>query len=202
MIGKILRFIIVLGLCCVVMGGGVAVLYAIFKEDLLKRDNETKEEAILAVCPAGATVVIEKPLSGKPFGADAVYVAKTADGQPAAYIAGGAAPGYSGLVEVVISVSAKDRQIGRIVVVRQSETPGLGATVAETKSTWTLWDKLLGGGQAERLINPFLDQFPGRKPDQFKDIHAITAATITSNATKRAAAQAYDRIREVVDKPQ
>jgi Na+-translocating ferredoxin:NAD+ oxidoreductase RnfG subunit len=85
-------------------------------------------------------------------------------------------------------------------VASQAETPGLGTRVAEERSTLTLWDKLFGGGDTERLVNPFLDQFAGKKPEEFKEVHAITAATITSNATKKAAEQAVERIRKAVAK--
>jgi hypothetical protein len=75
--------------------------------------------------------------------------------------------------------------------------------VAEQKSNFTLWEKLFGpskAGKTEQLINPFLDQFPGKKPEQFSQVQAITAATITSNATKRAVEQALERIRDAVGK--
>ena len=199
MIRNVLRFLVVLGVCCIVMGGGVAVLYAVFKADLARRDNETKETAIRQAAPAGATVDLEHPLVGKPFEADAVYVAKGADGKPAAYIAGGEATGYSSVVRVVVAALPPDFAVSRVVVVSQAETPGLGTRVAETKSTATLWDKLFGSAATEQLLNPFLDQFAGKSPARFKDVHAITAATITSNAAKQAATQAVDRIRKAVE---
>jgi len=199
MIRNVLRFLVVLGVCCIVMGGGVAVLYAVFTADLARRDNETKETAIRQAAPAGATVDLERPLVGKPFEAGAVYLAKGADGKPAAYIAGGEATGYSSVVRVVVAALPPDFAVSRVVVVSQAETPGLGTRVAEAKSTATLWDKLFGSAATEQLLNPFLDQFAGKSPARFKDVHAITAATITSNAAKRAATQAVDRIRKAVE---
>ena len=200
MIRNIVRFIVVLGVCCVVMGGGVAVLYAVFKGDLARRDNEAKETAIREVTPQGAAVDLEHPLVGKPFEAEAVYVAKDAGGKPVAYIAGGEATGYSSVVKVVVAALPPDFAVSRVVVVSQRETPGLGTQVAEARSNLTLWDKLFGSAAAEQLLNPFLAQFAGRRPAQFKDVHAITAATITSNAAKRAATEAVGRIRKAAEK--
>jgi RnfABCDGE-type electron transport complex G subunit len=199
MIRNILRFIVVLGLVCLLTGGGVAILYAIFKGDLERRENEAREAAVRAVSPAGTMVNLQDPVAGKPFAPDAVYVARDTRGKPAAYIAGGQATGYSSLVKVMVSVRLADLAVERIVVVDQKETPGLGTRVAETRSTQTLWQKLFGAEQPEELFNPFLDQFVGKKPAEFINVHAITAATITSNAAKAAAAQAVERIRKALE---
>jgi len=199
MIRNIIRFIVILGLCCLVMGGGVAVLYAVFKADLARRDNEAREFAIREVAPEGSAVDLEKPVSGRPFADDAVYVAVIGD-KTAAYIAGGEATGYSSTVRVMVSLRAANRKIEKIVVVSQNETPGLGTRVAESRSNFTLWDKLFGAKEAEQLFNPFLGQFAGKTPAEFKDVHAMTAATITSNATKRAAEQAIQRIQKALEK--
>jgi Na+-translocating ferredoxin:NAD+ oxidoreductase RnfG subunit len=224
MIRNIIRFVVILGLCCLVMGGGVAVLYAVFKADLARRDNEAREFAIREVAPEGSTVDMNRPIAGRPFADDAVYAATIGD-KMVAYIAGGEATGYSSTVRVVLSVRAidydgqywaanpnqkppaitftvraADRKIEKIVVVSQNETPGLGTRVAESRSNFTLWDKLFGAREAEQLFNPFLGQFAGKTPAEFKDVHAMTAATITSNATKRAAEQAIERIQKALEK--
>ena len=203
MIRNLIRFVVILGLACLVMGGGVAILYAVFKADLQHRADEAQREATSAVCPAGATVDMKAPMAGRPLAPDAVYAAKTADGQVAAYLASGEASGYSSIVRVMVGVKPEDFSILRVVVLSQAETPGLGATVAEQKSNFTLWEKLFGpseAGKTEQLINPFLDQFPGKTPDRFGQVQAITAATITSNATKAAVRQAIERIRTAVEK--
>lgn len=81
------------------------------------------------------------------------------------------------------------------MVVSHTETPGLGAHVAEHLSTYTLWQKLFGADEPEEFISPFLDRFKGKRQDEVAGIQAITAATITSSATKAAVGQALDRIR-------
>lgn len=203
MIRNLVRFVIVLSLVCVLSGGGVALLYAVFKGDLQKREDAARQEAITAVCPEGATINTEKPVAGQPFADDAVYAAAGADGKPVAYIAGGAAQGYSSMVRVMVGAKAGDLSVVRVAVLSQAETPGLGTNVAEQKSNFTLWEKVFGPGQAgkaEATFNPFLDQFPGKKVDGFGEIHAMTAATITSNATKAAVEQAITRIQKATGK--
>jgi RnfABCDGE-type electron transport complex G subunit len=201
MIRNLAKFVVILSLACLVIGGGVAALYGLYRGDIERRDLRIKEQAIQDVCPEGASVDPQAPIAGAPLAADAVYAARDSAGRTVAYVAQGEAQGYSSLLKVMVGVKAKYFSVIRVVVLSQQETPGLGATVAEQKSNFTLWEKLFGPSKAEKteqLINPFLDQFPGKKPEQFGQVQAITAATITSNATKRAVEQALERIRQAV----
>jgi len=199
MIRNIVRFVVILTLICVASGGGVAITYALFKDPIAGREKNEKKQAIVEVTPEGATVDADKPLAGQPFAPDAVYAARDASGKVVAYAAAGEAQGYASMVRVMASVTPEDLSILRVAVVSQAETPGLGTQVAESKSTYTLWEKLFGPSEpdkTERQINQFLERFPGRKAEQLKDVQAITAATISSNATKRATEQAIERIRK------
>ena len=215
MIRNLLKFVVILSVACLVIGGGVAALYGVFKGNLAARDLQTQTAAIQAVCPPGAAADLDHPIAGRPpdpiKGLDpkAVYVIHTYIGpvtvvdvrvQPTAYVAQGEAQGYSSIVRVVVSARAADLAVLRVVVVSQAETPGLGATVGETRSTYTLWQKLFGSSEAEQRVNAFLDQFTGKQTKDFSQIHSITAATITSNATKRAVEQAVQQIRDAAGK--
>ncbi|MCX5647801.1 MAG: FMN-binding protein [Planctomycetota bacterium] len=203
MIRNLAKFVVILSVACLVIGGGVAALYGLFRGDIERRDLRIKEQAIQDVCPEGASVDPQAPIAGAPMAADAVYAARDSAGRTVAYVAQGEAQGYSSLLKVMVGVRAEDLAVLRVVVLSQQETPGLGATVAEQKSNFTLWEKLFGpskAGKTEQLINPFLDQFPGKKPEQFSQVQAITAATITSNATKRAVEQAVQQIRDAAGK--
>ena len=198
MIRNILRFVIILGLACLVMGGGVAILYACFQGRLAARDRAATQEAIRAVVPEGAKVDLAKPLAGSTKDGSAVYAAVAADAgaRTVAWVAAGEAQGYSSVVKVMVGVTKEGNalKIHKVAVLSQAETPGLGATVAETRSTYTLWQKLFGSDEPERVFNPFLRRFETRQAGQVRDIQAMTAATITSNATKAAVAQAIGRI--------
>jgi len=198
MIRNLIKFIVILSLACLVIGGGVAALYGVFEGEIERRDLRIKEQSIQDVCPEGASVDPQTPSAGAPMAADAVYAARDSAGRTVAYIAQGEAQGYSSVVKVVVSTRADGFSVIRVVVLAQQETPGLGATVAETRSTYTLWQKLFGSGKAEQRVNAFLDQFTGKQSQEFPQIHSITAATITSNATKLAVEQALERIRDAV----
>lgn len=200
MIRNLAKFVVILSVTCLVIGGGVAALYGLYRGDIERRELEIKREAIDAVCPEGASVDPKTPIAGAPLAADAVYAARDSAGRPVAYVAQGNAQGYSSVIKVMVSVRAEDFSVIRVVVLSQQETPGLGATVGEARSTWTLWQKLFGSGEAEQWVNAFLDQFTGKRAQEFPQIHSITAATITSNATKRAVEQALKRIRDAAEK--
>ncbi|HUU09473.1 MAG TPA: FMN-binding protein [Phycisphaerae bacterium] len=201
MIRNLLKFTVILTLVCVVMGGGVAVLYGLWRDGIADRERATTQAAIETVAPEGTTVDTARPLAGDAQAGTAVYAARGAGGKVAGWVAAGAAPGYSSTVKVMVGARAPGLEIVRVVVVSQSETPGLGAQVAETWSNFTLWEKLLGPdepGKTEECANTFLRAFVGRQPDTVRDVQAITAATITSNATKAAVDQALGRIRNAI----
>ncbi|MGB2753827.1 MAG: FMN-binding protein [Phycisphaerae bacterium] len=200
MIRNLAKFVVILSVACLVIGGGVAALYGLYRGDIERRELRIKEQAIQDVCPEGASVDPEHPIAGVPMAADAVYAARDSAGGTVAYVAQGEAQGYSSLLKVMVGVRAEDFAVIRVVVLSQQETPGLGATVGETRSTYTLWQKLFGSGEAEQWVNAFLDQFRGKPVQEFPQIHSITAATITSDATKRAVEQALERIRDAAGK--
>ena len=97
--------------------------------------------------------------------------------------------------------------IRKVAVLAQQETPGLGTKIADSRSSWTLWEKIHLARPAgdEELINDFMDQFSadkrnkkGRPPltaAELDTVDAITAATITSNAVKNGVRDAVERIR-------
>ncbi len=204
MIRNILRFMIILGVLSVVSGGGVAVLYACFKAKIDDRERLEKKQGILAVCPEGTTVDPDHPLVGAPYAPDAVYAARDPSGKVVAYAASGAAGGYSSTIQVIVGLRADDFTVLHAVVVAQAETPGLGTQVAETKSNYTLWEKLFGPaapGETERQFNPFLERFQGKKAEEIPDVQGITAATISSSAVKKAVEQAVERAVQAAGAP-
>jgi len=202
MIRTLLKFVVILSLVCIVMGGGVAVLYGVWREAIAAREAADRRAAIQAAAPEGATADVENPLAGEAGTETAVYAARDPSGRTVAYVAAGSAQGYAGIVRVMVGArpAAEGLVIHKVVVTAQAETPGLGAKVAEHRSTYTLWQKLFGAEEPERVFNPFLERFKGKRRDQVPAVQAITAATITSDATKRAVQEALGRIREAVEK--
>ncbi|MBN2584423.1 MAG: FMN-binding protein [Planctomycetes bacterium] len=189
------RFVIILGIICLVMGSGVALIYAKFKDTIAARDEEQRAALRLQVLPGGEGFSKPEPLPG----ASDVYVVKADDGRPAAYAAEGAAQGYSSTVQVMVGVAADEQlTVRKVVVLYQQETPGLGANISEAKSTYNLWQKIgvQSSAEAEKTYNEFMDQFDAKSVGQLDQVDAMTAATITSNAVKTAVRRAVERVRQ------
>jgi len=197
-----LRFVLVLGLICLVMGCGVAVLFAAFQAQVRQKERQQFELALRQVLPEGKI----RLLAGSRDSETDVYVERDDQGKAVRYAACGAAQGYSSTVKVVVGVAAGTMAIHRVAVLRQQETPGLGANVSLTRSRWTLWDKIgqvLGvshRGEQEPFENAFLDQFPTRTVGDLVQVDAITAATITSDAAKDGVREAVARITDALEK--
>jgi len=201
MMQTLLKFVAILAAVCIVMGGGVAALYGLWRGRIAEREAAARRAAVRNVTPQGTTVDVDHPLAGEAGTPTAVYAARDAAGETAAYVAAGAARGYASTVRVMVGArpTPQGLAIHKVVVTAQAETPGLGAQVAERRSTFTLWQKLFGAAGPERVFNPFLARFEGKTARQVPDVQAITAATITSNATKEAVQQALARIRKAMD---
>jgi len=201
MIRTALKFVVILALVCTLMGSGVAVLYGLWESKIAGRQAAARRAAIRAAVPEGAAVDADHPVAGRAGTESAVYAAKDPQGKTVVYVAAGAAQGYASTVRVMVGARPADKGlvIHTVIVTAQAETPGLGAQVAEHRSTYTLWQKLFGADEPERTFNPFLHRFEGKTHDDLPGIQAITAATITSNAVKAAVDQALGRIHDAVD---
>jgi RnfABCDGE-type electron transport complex G subunit len=200
---NLLKFVVILALVCIVMGSGVAGLYGLWRGRIADRKAADRQRAIEHVTPEGTTVDAGEPVAGEAGTPSAVYAARDASGKTVAYVAAGAAHGYASTVRVMVGAkpTPDGLAIHKVVVTSQAETPGLGAQVAEQRSTHTLWQKLFGAEEPERVFNPFLERFEGKTAQAVPDIQAITAATVTSNATKEAVQQALRRIQEAIGRP-
>jgi len=203
-----IRFVIILGSICLIMGSGVAIIYAGFRDEIARKERLQFESLLLQVLPTGEGFSAPEPLpnAGDVFVVkDSAHTGGLRAGKPAAYAAEGAAQGYSSKVRVLVGAGA-DQQltIRKVVVVSQQETPGLGANISETRSRWTLWQKighelgLSGEGEIEQRYNKFLDQFEGQTVKRLDEVDAITAATITSDAVNTAVRRAVERIRHAI----
>jgi len=65
MIRNLIKFIIILSLACLVIGGGVAALYGLYRGDIERRELAIKEQAIQDVCPEGAKVASSRSWSAR-----------------------------------------------------------------------------------------------------------------------------------------
>lgn len=102
-----------------------------------------------------------------------VYFEGTHRNNIAGYVIRVSSKGYSGDIKMLVGV-ATDGKIKGVSVLEHTETPGLGARITEIKS-----------GEKKPW---FLEQFREKKIEEidFKNIQAITGATISSKAVLEA----------------
>jgi RnfABCDGE-type electron transport complex G subunit len=189
-----IRFVIVLGIICLVMGGGVAVLYATFEQKIAEKEARQLETARLAVLPQGNVERVP--------GSEDVYRSVNDQGDVLGYAAAGEEKGYSSTVKILVGFKPDGKTIHKVAVIDQMETPGLGANVNLTQSSYTLWQKikLQPTREPEVSRNAFLDKFVERNTQQLGEIDAMPAATITSDAVKNGVRQAADRVTKALGK--
>lgn len=94
------------------------------------------------------------------------------------------AKGYSSTIETVAGMLS-DGTITGIKITSQNETPGLGSRITEVKDDTTIWSFFAGRRKAKELKPWFQEQFAGKKINQLDQVHAITGATISSEAVMK-----------------
>nr|WP_256346625.1 RnfABCDGE type electron transport complex subunit G [Pseudomonas gingeri] len=95
------------------------------------------------------------------------------DGQPAAVVLQSRTQGYGGPLDLMIGIGANGRLLG-IKTLSHSETPGLGAKIADQGNLW--WQQWLGKSRADTPDSDWKLKTDGGQFDQ------IAGATITSRA--------------------
>lgn len=161
-----IRYGIILLVICLCASLVLSFTYKMTQSRIEAQMTADEKEALKDVFPT-ATSFEDKTLDGKTY-----YIAKK-DGQELGYVIKAEAKGYSSTIVMLIGVD-KTGRIEGVEVLSQQETPGLGAKIAEIKA-----------GEKDPW---FLRQFAGKKIEEvdLKNIQAITAATITSQAVTEA----------------
>lgn len=167
MIGKI-RPILTLMLICAVSAFTILNVEKTTKVYIQKQQEETIISGYKEVFPnlglikklnyAGNTVINE-------------VVASVNNGEVNGYIYTVKPSGYSGEITTMLAFDSKSHEITGVKILRQQETPGLGAKCKETSFT----ERFVGKAAAQPLSVV-------KNNASNNDIQAITAATITSRA--------------------
>ncbi|MFJ3372626.1 RnfABCDGE type electron transport complex subunit G [Pseudomonas sp. NPDC086251] len=132
--------------------------------DLLPADSYDNQPLAQPLTLANTTLANSTLLSG--------YRATKA-GQPSAVLLRSQTLGYAGAIELLIAIDANGRLLG-VKTLKQSETPGLGARIADWPNTWL--QAFTGKSQTEPADNGW-----ALKKDQGR-FDQIAGATITSRA--------------------
>ncbi len=179
-----LNMVLVLFAISVVAAGAVGGVNMLTKSTIEAAAKEAEVASLAAVLPQfdndPMTSAEEVTQEGTTL---TIYSAKQGD-EAVGYAVKTQANGFSGAIELMVGF-ATNGEIVNIVVLSQSETPGLGAKIADEG-------------------NPVKVSFVGKNVADLKlavrkdggDIEAITASTISSRAYTEAVKRAYDALVE------
>lgn len=173
---------IFLGVVAAVAAGLLSVVDASTRPRIEANEKKKSDEALKQVLPA-----FEKT-EDKKIGDVEFKVARDAAGNVVGFAGVAAQEGFSGKVEVMVGFNP-DGSIRKVLVTKQTETPGLGTVITDRKVQKTITDLLQGGEELVGLPpNQYLDQYEGRTAsgtawtvvNDGGDVDAKTGATITS----------------------
>ena len=174
------NMVIVLGLIAAITSSLLALVYIVTKEPLAKVQETKLNKAISDVVPGLDRFEEYKVKSA--IGEDSLtfYKAFNKDGE---YIGTAVKSydnnGFNGYIEIIVGFDENGNVI-KDVPLKQGETPGLGAKMADTESHFiTQW------------FGKNLSSFTPKVKKDGGDVDAITAATISSRAYCRAMDLAY-----------
>ena len=154
----------------------LSVVYNLTLVPIERQKQKTQEAAMSAVLPQAAGYrKIPADISGSIV---AVYEGEK-NGNTAGYVIQLAREGYSGKIDLIVGISAPDKKITGIRVLRHSETPGLGS-LSVKENFYRQYDN--------KALSP-LTVVRGVAPGE-QEIAAITSATITSRAITNAVNEA------------
>lgn len=85
--------------------------------------------------------------------------------------------GYGGVIEMICGINA-DGELEQIQTLSNSETKGIGSRVVDN-------------------AEPYRQQYVGKTFEQLDEVDAVTGATISSNAYKKAVEQAFEAYKTV-----
>ena len=169
------NMLIALMVITIVSGGVLGFVYGLTKDTIRMNDQIKNDKAIKEVL-----MTEQKVDSLVKIECDTLvyYWAFTADNQLIGAAIKTSQEGFSSKIELMVGILANGK-INKVSVLKQQETPGLGANMTD---------------------NEFIGQFDSKNPATFKlkvkkdggDVDAITSATISSRAVSEAIKRAAD----------
>ncbi len=212
--GDIFKLAIVLLIIASVAGFAIALTYERTKGKIEEQKLLNEQKSLSAIFPEGTTISEQKGTSSLPD----YWVGKNGE-DIIGYAFKGLGKGYSSDIQFIVGINPEGIILG-LIVLEQTETPGLGTRVQEVVSTKYIWNAF--GGDKEEEIPPwFTTQFKNidvtkninidksgewhklsaeQRDKLLKDnkITALTGATISTNAVKSGVKKyAYEYLTEI-----
>ena len=161
-----------------IVAAALSFVHRVTLEPIAENHARMRESAMKEVLPAASVFEgVDAPFDGSVTGA---YRGVT-DGETVGYVIELAPEGYSGKIHMMAGIIKEGNALSGVRVVRQSETPGLGA-LAANEEFYLQFD---GKG-------PFPLTVIKTSPAGESEIHALTGATVTTMAITNAVNEAYE----------
>ena len=167
------RMIIVLTCVGILSGGFLAGVGLWTKEKIAFNVQQEIEEAIKTVIPGAQNS--EKLYEEQEF---AVYGGKTDKGIITGYAVYTAGGGFQDKITLIFGTDTDFSSLTRLTILKQTETPGLGANITDEKLFLRFWEN-------RDITNPLRLHKPAvESPDELtpSEVNTITGATISSDA--------------------
>lgn len=191
----IIKLCAILMAVCAASGFVLGMVYTVVNPRIAQTAEESLRASLGEVLPRAERFSAEKTTPLRKERAIRYYEGYTADGDLEGYALLTERQGYQSELEALVGIDPRGA-IQRVTVLRQAETPGLGALIVETASNETLWKRIVSlfGDDAntpEEVRPWFQEQYSGLRPEELRllkegevgrGIKAITGATVTSEA--------------------
>ena len=155
----------------------LTVVHALTLEPIEQQKRRTQEAAMSAVLPQASEY---REISVEKTGSIIAIYEGLRGGVLAGYAVQLSPEGYSGKIDLIVGISALDKKITGMRVLRHSETPGLGA-LAVKEDFYRRYDN------RELVPMGVVRAFPDKH-----EVSAITSATITTKAITGAVNEAIE----------
>lgn len=182
---EIIKPSLILFIICVVMTGALAYVNDVTKPIIDENTEKEKAQALIEVLPEAQS--FSEPLDTdelKGLGYEVSdYIKNLYKAEGVGYVVEVSPKGYGGSIDMMVGITA-DNKISGIKITSLSETPGLGAKVAD-----------------ESFFGQYLGDIPSggfkvvkKAPSNEGDIQAVSGATISSRAVTKGVSDAVDLV--------
>jgi RnfABCDGE-type electron transport complex G subunit len=184
------RMILVLTCVGLISAGFLAGVGLWTEEKIAYNVQQEIEEAIRTVVPG--TVVSEKLLEEKAF---TVYAGKAEDGSLAGYAVYASGTGFQDTITVMFGTDIEVKKLIRLTILKQTETPGLGANIEREDLFLTFWEDR--DIQADLTLHKPAASSPSELTST--EINTITGATISSEAVLNIVNLSLEKLKEKIE---
>lgn len=176
-------------ICTLIAGGILGLVYDVTREPIAQQEALAKAKAMNKILPNAddfQDITIDGDIQMDNYAGVTGVTRGLSNGETVGYIIASSSAGYSGQIQILVAVN-NDSVIEGIEVVKQTETPGLGANATNPKFT----DQYKG---KSGVLSVTKSETPNDS-----EIQAITSSTITTTAVTKAVNEAVAFFEDNID---